>query len=452
MGAGGVNGFAKLWIYALIALPVYPRVEVFGGGGGAFLLDDLILAVAVISGIGQLLLRASVFGALTLPYTKVSVLFASLLVLKTVTLLVLAVFLPLINSVFREYGVAFGEGCFVVVKSLFFLLAYTTILKGLGQRRDSRSALHFAIFCIFLVASYGLFQFFVLGHTTITSTHRNIYAMSIAAPGIWEYDDPWFQDATVGHEHFGAYMVMALSLCVGLLLCGYPKRRRWRCALILLCGGCLFNVIYASSRGSWIGAVCSLSVFTLWLLATGKVKQLFFISLSFSVAIVSIVYALELSPVEYVGKRVESLLTSKTFGAIISNTQNDIEDVSARDRIATFVALWERFSERPLVGWGAGGAGRIAEGQYIRELVEGGIVGSVLFMAFLVSCVWGVRAHYRASYDPMVKGGNLGMACGIAGIAGQSLFTELLILTKVGGAFWVLVSIIQSMGLQRNEK
>tara|TARA_Y100001934_G_scaffold183636_1_gene217102 strand:- start:296 stop:883 length:588 start_codon:yes stop_codon:yes gene_type:complete len=195
-----------------------------------------------------------------------------------------------------------------------------------------------------------------------------------------------------------------------------------------------------------------LSVFTLWLLATGKVKQLFFISLSFSVAIVSIVYALELSPVEYVGKRVESLLTSKTFGAIISNTQNDIEDVSARDRIATFVALWERFSERPLVGWGAGGAGRIAEGQYIRELVEGGIVGSVLFMAFLVSCVWGVRAHYRASYDPMVKGGNLGMACGIAGIAGQSLFTELLILTKVGGAFWVLVSIIQSMGLQRNEK
>ena len=452
MEASGVNGFSKLWIYALIAIPIYPRVKVFSGGGVPILLDDLILATAVIVGIGHLLLRASVFGALTLPYTKVSALFASLLVLKAVTLLVLAVFLPLIGSVFREYGVAFGEGILFLVKSLFFLLAYTIILKGLGQRGDSRRALHFAIFCMILVALYGLFQFFVLGHTIVTSTHRNIHAMSIVIPGVWAYEDPWFQDAAVGHEHLGAYMVMALSLCTGLLLCGYPKRRRWRWALILLCGSFIFNVLYASSRGAWIGALCSLGVFTLWLLVTGKVKLLFSIWLIFSVAMVSITYVLNLSPVEFVDKRVESLLTGKAVRAILSNDQSGIEDISARDRIATFAGLWDRFSQRPLVGWGAGGAGRIAEGQYIRELAEGGIVGSFLFMSFLLCCIEIARKHYRAASDPLVKGSNLGLACGIVGMVGQSFFTELFILTKVGGAFWVLISIIQSMGLQRSEE
>ena len=100
----------------------------------------------------------------------------------------------------------------------------------------------------------------------------------------------------------------------------------------------------------------------------------------------------------------------------------------------------------------AGGAGRIAEGQYIRELAEGGIVGSFLFMSFLLCCIEIARKHYRAASDPLVKGSNLGLACGIVGMVGQSFFTELFILTKVGGAFWVLISIIQSMGLQRSEE
>ena len=105
--------------------------------------------------------------------------------------------------------------------------------------------------------------------------------------------------------------------------------------------------------------------------------------------------------------------------------------------------------ESPLLGWGAGGAGRIAEGQYIRELAEGGIIGLALFVALIASCVLIARKHYREAGDPLVKGSNLGLACGIAGMAGQSLFTELFILTKVGASFWVLVAIVQSMGLKK---
>ena len=33
MGTGGMNRFSKLWIYGLIAIPVFPKVEAFGGLG-----------------------------------------------------------------------------------------------------------------------------------------------------------------------------------------------------------------------------------------------------------------------------------------------------------------------------------------------------------------------------------------------------------------------------------
>ena len=413
------------------------------------LLDDLVLAAAGLCGLGYWLLSASARGELTIPYSNNSVLFGCLLVLKTVTLFFLAVQMPLVSSVMHEYGVAFTEGVLVLTKSLFFLVAYTFILKSLRDWEDRRNALYFVVLCITLTAAYGLFQFFVLGHHTLTSTFRNIYEMSKVVPGVWEYQDPWFQDATVGHEHFGAYMTMAFSLCAGLLLYGFPERRSRRLGLVVLCACCAFNLIYASSRGAWIGATCSLVALVLWQLAEGKLKEFISYYVVLSLVIAGLVYGLDLSPVEYVGKRVEGLVTSSTIEGVLTNTQGQIKDVSARDRVALFMELWNRFSQRPLVGWGAGGAGRIAEGQFIRELTEGGIIGSMLFFGFLYSCVSIARRHYREARDPLVKGCNMGLACGIAGMAGQSLFTELFILTKVGASFWVTVAVVQSMGWER---
>ena len=98
-----------------------------------------------------------------------------------------------------------------------------------------------------------------------------------------------------------------------------------------------------------------------------------------------------------------------------------------------------------MIGWGAGSAGRIAEGQHIRELVEGGIVGWGLFVGMLTICGWQARKRYKASDDPLVRGSNVGLISAIVGLLGQSAFTELFILTKVGVPFWVLVAILQRL-------
>jgi hypothetical protein len=434
------SAFIRVWLYALIAIPLLPRVKVAGTDGVPILLDDLVLAACIGLAIVGIFSRASVQGFLKIPYTTISTLFLCLLAYKAVAFLSLAFFLPWI-SVSAEKGVIFIEGILVLTKLCFFFFAYSLVLVSLPERRDSFKAIRVMVLCMALVVCYGLFQFFVLDHTTLTSTFRNIYQMSLTVPGIWEFADPWFGDATVGHEHFGAFLILTFSLVAGFLLCGYPNGRYKRYMLGLLWICCIFCLVYASSRGAWIGAVCSLAMFFLWHLQQGKIVQLCSYSLFVVFGVMILVHALDLDPLQLISQRVEGLLTVDV---------DEITDVSAIDRFELLQLLWDRYLERPLIGWGAGGAGRIAEGQYIRELVEGGIIGGTLFMALVFSCVRVAQKHYQRSEDPLVMGSNLGLVCGIAGIAGQAMFTELFILTKIGVPFWILVAIVQSLGFQED--
>jgi hypothetical protein len=431
----------RLWIYLLIAIPVLPKVQVLGLAGVPILLDDFVLASCVCCGILGLLGRASVTGQVRIRYTAVSVVFLSFCVYKAVAFLGLALVLPWTRSAYLEKGVLISEGGLVIAKTLFFFLAYSVVLKSLQKQGDGRKALRFMVLCMALTVVAGLWQFFILDHYILTSTFRNIHEMSIPVPGHWEYEDPWFQNAAVGHEHFGAFLILALSLLAGMVLCGYPGRRHRRFLIGLLWCSCIFCLVYTASRGAWIGAVCALSVLAFWLLWQGKILQLLAYGLCGPLGFVGLLVYLDLDVVAYMTTRVEGLLTV---------TSGEITDVSAIDRIETLQWLWGRFQERPFWGWGAGGAGRIAEGQYIREMVEGGVVGWVLFMALLLYAARIAQRHYRLSSDPLINGCNLGLIGGIAGLAGQAMFTELFILTKVGTPFWVLVAIVQSLGLKKD--
>lgn len=123
----------------------------------------------------------------------------------------------------------------------------------------------------------------------------------------------------------------------------------------------------------------------------------------------------------------------------------EIKDDSARNRIGLLGNLWNAFLRSPIIGWGSGGAGRIAEGQWIRELVEGGVVGGVIFLSVMLKNLGSTVRAYRLSGDPLVQGVSMGFVCGLVGLLGQSLFTELFILTKIGVPFWMLAAVVHRL-------
>ena len=97
------------------------------------------------------------------------------------------------------------------------------------------------------------------------------------------------------------------------------------------------------------------------------------------------------------------------------------------------------------MGLGPGGAGRIAEGQLIRELVEGGIIGGSLFLILLIMSGRIALKTIRTSREPLAQGVSFGFICGLVGLFGQSFFTELFILTKIGTPFWVMAAIVHRL-------
>ena len=122
-----------------------------------------------------------------------------------------------------------------------------------------------------------------------------------------------------------------------------------------------------------------------------------------------------------------------------------VEDDSAIHRLGLLKYLWNMFLEMPLFGWGAGGAGRIAEGQIQRELVEGGLVGGALFICILGCCANIALKVNRLAKSDFARGISFGYICGLTGLMGQGLFTELFILPKVIIPFWIIGAIVHRL-------
>jgi hypothetical protein len=78
-------------------------------------------------------------------------------------------------------------------------------------------------------------------------------------------------------------------------------------------------------------------------------------------------------------------------------------------------------------------------------MVEGGLIGAGLFLYLMAKVGWVAWKAYGSSSNPTVRGISIGFVCGLVGLFGQALFTELFILTKVGTPFWILAAIAHKL-------
>ncbi len=429
----------RLWIGILVLVPLMPKVVVAYLGGTPFFLDDLALFSALTIAVSRLLLQACVTGDLRLTLSRLAPVLGLLILYKCLVLGILSLYLPWTNRWAIGKGVLVVEGILVISKSLVFFLLYVLLYFALRSMELIRSVLNFYLLSITVVVGVGLVQFFALDHRSLTSTFRNIHVLSAPTEsGGFGYSDPWTVASGVGHEHLGGFAILSACLLGGMLLCRWPGGTKQRTLAGLLWMGCVFCLIFSSSRGAWIGGACALTVFAWFAFKKGQLDRL----LSLSLLVVGGFVLLN----SVWGIDVIAFAEGRTI-ELFSMLSGTIEDDSARNRIHLFGALWNTFLSSPVFGWGPGGAGRIAEGQLIRELVEGGLLGAGLFSFIMIRTAYIALKSYRLSKDPMVQGLSIGFFCGLAGLLGQSFFTELFILTKIGTPFWVLAALVHRLSI-----
>ena len=417
-----------------MTIPVVPKMKILSVGSTPILLHDFVLATAILIGLLDFIARASISGIGKIGVPSIAVILLTLYSFKLVVLGLLALFVPWVGPDGLGHGVMIHEGVLVLGRSTAFVLVFLLAVNNLHRWEDVYFVLRWFKISTFTVVGIALAQHFILDHPMLTSTFRNIYALSIIDPdGNWGVNDPWFDSVGVGHEQLGAFMVLCVSVFGGMLLCRWPANRMRRGIIMCLFLGCVFTLIFSASRGAWVGAVMSLAAFLL--LAIMRRKTLYFIAV-LCIGVISMALVdslLELHIVDLIERRAERLP---------SVFSDEITDDSAKARFSTFRILWGIFEDNFLFGLGLGAAGRIAEGQYIRELVEGGLIGASLFVLLMITIGrYALRAS-RFSHKPLVQGLGIGFLCGLIGLCGQMFFSELLVLPKISVPFLLLAAAV----------
>ena len=416
-----------------MTIPVVPKIKILSVGSTPILLDDLVLVAAVLIGLLDFIAGASISGIGVVGVPSIAVIFLTLYSFKLVALGLLAMFVPWVGPDGLGHGVMMHEGVLVLGRSTAFVLVLLLAVNNLHRWEDVYFVLRWFKVSTFTVVGVALAQYFILDHPMLTSTFRNIYALSVIDPAGWGVEDPWVAAIGVGHEQLGAFMVLCVSVFGGMLLCRWPANRMHRGIIMCLFLGCVFTLIFSASRGAWVGAVMSLAAFLL--LAIMRRKTLYFIAV-LCIGVISMALVdslLELHIVDLIERRAERLP---------SVFSDEITDDSAKARFSTFRILWGIFEDNFLFGLGLGAAGRIAEGQYIRELGEGGLIGASLFVLLMITIGrYALRAS-RFSHKPLVQGLGIGFLCGLIGLCGQMFFSELLVLPKISVPFLLLAAAV----------
>jgi O-antigen ligase len=426
---------SRLWIGLIISVPIIPKVAVFHAAGTIFLLDDFALICGICLGGVDLLGPAAIGGRGRLFTSRVGIVLALAVAYKAVDLLFLSLFYPWGDLSMRGSALLFTEGVLVLVRISAIAAVYLLFFHFLRNLKDTYLVVQLYGLTVIVVVVIGLLQHFLLGHPIMTSTFRNIHALGQIIPGIWGAENPWLDASATGHEHLGAFMILALSIICGCLAYQWPLKIWHRNIVIILGLAGVYVLLMASSRGAWVGILCAGIAF--FFLAINRGKQVFLNRLVFLLALSTVC-------LYFAGFNFGSNIISRV-DKLPSILEGEMQDNSGSHRLVLLENLWMMFLEKPVLGWGAGGAGRIAEGQIIRELVEGGVIGGFIFLALMVVSYKMAIGTNRVVRDPLAKGLSLGFACGLIGLVGHCLFTELFVLPKVSVPFWAIAAVVHRL-------
>jgi hypothetical protein len=271
----------------------------------------------------------------------------------------------------------------------------------------------------------------------------------------------------INRNHFAVLMEMSLGLTLGLIVAEIGWRRR-RFVLLTIGAFLWIAIIYSSSRGGIVAALCQLFFVGAFLgpqrgvardddnsrwrrtekLVGGVVMRAFLIVCLIGMLIYG---------VSWIGGE-----------DVVSNLQLAVTDFSQQQmgnnvnssRREIWSASWQMFKAHPIVGTGFGGywigitryhhaSGRItpqqAHNDYLELMASGGLFACALGIWFVINVVKSARRGL-GSTDTDSRGACLGALAGIFAVAIHSFFDFGLHITINAVVFFVLVAIVVQAG------
>jgi O-antigen ligase len=348
----------------------------------------------------------------------------------------------------------------IVATSILFLWVFVSIVKIIKKKHIELKILFWFYIWFFLIVfllrspylhftethyevfwlSIGLLSFIIAANskldrvksivTTITSGLivglLNIYAYYTSSTLGGILNPPYAGTRAVGGfdgpNEMGAYYLLILSLCLGLLLTVKSKKIKFLCFFTVLV---MLPVIYTTySRGALLGLCLMLVIFSITLIIKTNIKRKVF---TVALVVLSSVFVYN--------------LFIKFF---LPNFQTIRHNAGSRTYLLEEVL--NMFYKKPIFGWGLGAFGvetsitnEVPHSDFFVFMVSGGIIGLLFLVMFFLYFIY---ISYRNKLTPELFF--------LISYCSQAFTFNHLIRGRVSFIFWLMIMIILVYSL--NEK
>ncbi|MFC1494848.1 O-antigen ligase family protein [Thermodesulfobacteriota bacterium] len=116
-------------------------------------------------------------------------------------------------------------------------------------------------------------------------------------------------------------------------------------------------------------------------------------------------------------------------------------DTSTSDRIKSWYAASKDWMKEPLLGYGVTGY-RFVDAQYIRVLVETGVIGLLAFLLLVRTIYKMAYKNFLAAHTSFNRGLAMGFIAGFTGLLFHALGANTFIIVRIMEPFWFVTGIV----------
>ena len=307
------------------------------------------------------------------------------------------------------------RGFFFTLKYVEYFVVYFMAVNYIQDDRQLRRLLGTAL------ATCGISA--VMGIAQIPSGER------VSAPFEGKYGEP---------NTFGGYLVFMLAVILGLALAAktLPARLRWFALAALT----VAPLLYTLSRTSWLAALPML----LTLILLSPRRLIIIVAVGCAIVLGSTVFP-------------KQVLDRYNYTFHAPEARGDFSVGSARFDTSTSarVESWgygiRGWVKRPLLGYGVTGFA-FMDAQYVRVLVEGGLLGLGAFLWLLWRILRTAWSTYRQTVGTPFEGLALGYIAGFMAMITHCIGANTFIIVRIMEPFWFLTGIVTVLPLLRQAR
>jgi O-antigen ligase len=302
-----------------------------------------------------------------------------------------------------------------VLKYIEYFIVFFMMVNHVENERQIKRFIFFLFLTCFIVSIIGILQ--------IPEGGR------VSAPFEGEEGEP---------NTFGGYLVLTLSVVIGVIACIKDKRIKY-----LLIGMLVFVIpplLFTQSRSSYLALL-----FSALTLAWFSKRRLIYIA--------GMVFLIIISPFilpQAVKQRIMYTFTQRYH---IEQVQvGDIRiDTSTSARLISWKEALVDWTKRPILGYGVTGY-RFIDAQFPRVLTETGIIGFFAFLYLLSAVCMMTYRNMVVLKNPFHKGIAYGFLAGFVGLLFHAIGANTFIIVRIMEPFWFYAGIVAVLPELENKK